>query len=321
MVLSEFSLIQRYFSQGTAQRADVRLGVGDDAALLLVPDGCELVMSLDTLVSGIHFPDDAAPADIAHKTLAVNLSDMAAMGAEPAWMMLALTLPEVNEAWLEQFSQGMRQLANEYGVTLVGGDTTRGPLTISVQISGLVPAGQALQRRGAQPGDRIYVTGQLGDAAVGLQLAQGRCQLDIDDVQRDYFLRRLHRPRPQVAAGVALRGLASAAIDISDGLIADLGHVLEMSGVGASLDVDQLPVAAVVRKTPEWWRLPLTAGDDYELCFTVTPGFAAQAEQRLRQLACPCVCIGTIDTGLGLRLTCQGREIDTQQLQGYRHFG
>ncbi len=321
MPLSEFSLIQRYFSQGTARRADVRLGVGDDAALLAAPGGDELAMSMDTLVSGVHFPEDTPPADIAYKALAVNLSDMAAMGAEPAWMLLALTLPEVNEHWLEQFSQGLRQLASAHGVTLVGGDTTRGPLSISVQITGRVPAGQALRRRGARPGDSIYVTGQLGDAGVGLQLAQGRCPLALDDGQRDYFLQRLHRPTPRVAAGLALRGLASAAIDISDGVIADLGHILDASGVGARVDVEQLPVAAAVGEMAEWWRLPLTAGDDYELCFTAPPERAAGVAQRFGRLACPCARIGVIDSGSGLRLFHRGAGIDIQALKGYRHFG
>ncbi|MFC1748765.1 thiamine-phosphate kinase [Pseudomonadota bacterium] len=320
MALSEFSLIQRYFSQGTAQRADVRLGVGDDAAILLPPADHELVMSLDTLVSGVHFPVDTTPADIAYKALAVNLSDMAAMGATPAWMMLGLTLPEVNDVWLQQFTDGMRQLANEHNVALIGGDTTRGPLTVSVQINGFVPTGQALRRQGAAPGDRVYVTGQLGDAGIGLQLALNNCTFDLDSVESEYHLQRLHRPTARVAAGTALRGLASSCIDISDGLFADLGHILESSGVGASLNIDQLPASKAVKQIDEWWRLSLTAGDDYELCFTVPEALVAEVEQQLIKLACPCTCIGIIEAEPGIRMNDQGRPVSIEQLKGYQHF-
>lgn len=320
MALSEFSLIQRYFSQGTAQRADVRLGVGDDAAILIPPQDHELVMSLDTLVSGVHFPADTSAADIAYKALAVNLSDMAAMGAIPAWMMLGLTLPEVSESWLQQFSEGMCELARLHNVALIGGDTTRGPLTISVQINGFVPTGQALCRQGAKAGDRIYVTGQLGDAGIGLQLALNNCGIDLEAEEQDYYLQRLNRPVPRVEVGTQLRGLASSCIDISDGLVGDLGHILKASNVGASLNVECLPVAQVVKQMDDWWALPLTAGDDYELCFTVPEQFAAQVEERLNKQVCPFSCIGMIEAAPGIRLINQGSPLEMEQLKGYQHF-
>ncbi len=321
MGTSEFALIKRYFSDGMAARSDVLLGVGDDAALLLPVVGESLALSLDTLVAGVHFPVTTSAENIGYKTLAVNLSDMAAMGAEPAWMLLGLTLPTVDELWLQGFCQGLSQLAAEHQVALVGGDTTRGPLTISLQICGFVPASQALRRDGAQAGDLIYVTGQLGDAGVGLQLALARCELILEPSRRDYFISRLERPTPRIAAGLALRGVATAAIDISDGLAGDLGHILTASGVGATLNVDALPVAAEVKAlSQEWWWLPLTAGDDYELCFTVAAGRQEEVERAMRQSGSPITCIGQIDTESGLRLQRGSGETIVNRAEGYQHF-
>lgn len=267
MALGEFDLIRRYFtSLGVAE--GVALGVGDDGAVLDIPPGHQLVSVMDTLVAGVHFPEDTAPFDIGYRALAVNLSDLAAMGAEPRWFTLALTLPKADEAWLAGFAAGLRSLAERFGIALVGGDTTRGPLTITVQAEGLVPRGQVLKRSGARPGDGIYVTGTLGDAAAGLALHQGRLQADGDTAA---FLRsRFFRPEPRVQTGLALRGLATACIDVSDGLLQDLGHVLAASGVGAKLDVDRLPLSAALDVLPrqEAVKLALSAGDDYELCFT-----------------------------------------------------
>ncbi|MDZ4261477.1 MAG: thiamine-phosphate kinase [Pseudomonadota bacterium] len=321
MGISEFALIKRYFSDGMAARSDVLLGVGDDAALLLPAAGQSLALSLDTLVAGVHFPVTTSAENIGYKTLAVNLSDMAAMGAEPAWMLLGLTLPTVDELWLQGFCYGLSQLAAEHQVALVGGDTTRGPLTISLQICGFVPASQALRRDGAQAGDLIYVTGQLGDAGVGLQLALARCELMLEPNRRDYFISRLERPTPRVAAGLALRGVATAAIDISDGLAGDLGHILTASGVGATLNVDALPVAVEVKAlSREWWDLPLTAGDDYELCFTVPAGREPALERALRQSGCAVTCIGQIETEPGLRLQHDSGEAILNRTKGYQHF-
>ena len=271
MTLSEFDLIQRFFSDCGTARGDVLVGVGDDAALLRVPAGMDLAVTLDAMVEGVHFLPDTDPTSLGHKVLAVNLSDLAAMGADPAWITLSLTLPASDPSWLASFSDGFCALARRAGVRLVGGDTTRGPLTISVAAKGLVPAGRALHRAGARGGDLIFVTGSLGDAGLGL-----RTRLDGVDVEDpDYLLHRLERPEPRLAVGRALRGLATAAIDISDGLAADLGHVMSASGVGAIVELGRLPcsksVAAFLTRTGDW-SLPLSSGDDYELCFTVPPG-------------------------------------------------
>lgn len=321
MSTSEFALIKRYFSDGMAARSDLLLGVGDDAALVTPAVGQSLALSLDTLVAGVHFPVTTSPENIGYKTLAVNLSDMAAMGAEPAWMLLGLTLPEVDELWLQGFCRGLSQLAAEHRVALVGGDTTRGPLTISLQICGFVPASQALRRDGAQVGDLIYVTGQLGDAGLGLQLALARCEVTLEPTRRDYFISRLERPTPRIAAGLALRGLATAAIDISDGLAGDLGHILTASAVGATLNVDALPLAAEVRGMGhEWWNLPLTAGDDYELCFTVAAGRAEEAERAMSQCGCAVTCVGRIEAEPALRLQRGSGEEIVNRAEGYQHF-
>ncbi len=321
MGLSEFDLITRFFNHQRVRHSGVELGIGDDAAVVSVPSGQSLVMSMDTLVAGVHFPVDTPAEDIAYKALAVNLSDMAAMGAEPNWLLLALTFPEVDEAWLTAFSRRLSQLADEYNLTLIGGDTTRGPLTISVQINGLVPQGQALTRSGAQAGDLIYVTGQLGDAGLGLKLVLDELKVEWPSARRDYFIQRLQRPLPRVNVGLLLRGLATAAIDISDGLLADLRHILETSKVAASINIENIPVADEVRAlTGEWWQLPLTAGDDYELCFTVPEEKIALLEQQLNSVNVPCHCIGRIEPGAGMKVLHNGMNVDTNNMKGFLHF-
>jgi len=324
MGLSEFDLITRYFGQGGAlnqRRSDVELGIGDDAAIVNVPAGQSLVMSLDTLVSAVHFPEDTPAEDIAYKALAVNLSDMAAMAAEPNWLLLGLTLPQADAAWLEGFSRGLSQLANQYGLALIGGDTTHGPLAVSIQVNGLVPQGQALKRSGARPGDLIYVSGQLGDAGLGLKLALAELDIELRPQRREYFLQRLNRPTPRLELGLALRGLATAAIDVSDGLLADLGHILKASGVGATINLEQLPMADEVRGLSEqWWCVPLTAGDDYELCFTLPADKQAEFEQAIQAVECSCSCIGRINVEPGLSLLLDGCSIDKENLKGYLHF-
>jgi len=327
MGLSEFELITRYFGQSgglNQRRPDVELGIGDDAAIVNIPAGQSLVMSLDTLVSGVHFPDNTSAEDVAYKALAVNLSDMAAMAAEPSWLLLGLTLPQADAAWLEDFSRGLGQLTSRYGVALIGGDTTHGPLTISVQVNGLVPQGQALKRNGARPGDLIYVSGQLGDAGLGLKLVLGELGsqgIELSPSRSQYFLQRLNRPTPRVELGLALRGLATAAIDVSDGLLADLGHILKASGVGATINIEQLPVADELHALPEQqWQLPLTAGDDYELCFTLPADKQVAFEQALQAVECPCTYIGQIVAETGLTLLLHGSDIDSENLKGYLHF-
>lgn len=321
MPLSEFQLIQHYFQAHAAGRDDVVLGIGDDAALVTPHPDCELVLAIDTLVAGVHFPLDTDAADIGYKLLAVNLSDLAAMGAEPSWMTLALTLPESDSQWLEKFSQGLFELADQYGVAIIGGDTTRGPLTLSLQAHGQLPGGSALQRSGARPGDSVFVTGVLGGAAIALAALQGEFELSPDEM--DHCRARLDRPTPRLAVGQALRGIATAAIDISDGLMADLGHIAGQSGVGAEIVADQLPLDVIESASLSAERhrqLALTVGDDYELCFTAPDS----AIEKIRAIAfssdCSITEIGKITASESVRVVdWQGKPIELQ-LDGYQHF-
>jgi thiamine-monophosphate kinase len=269
---SEFDLIARYFSRPVRTAS---LGVGDDAALIRTAPGAELAVSSDMLVSGRHFFPDVDPVRLGHKALAVNLSDLAAMGAAPKWALLSLALPEADDAWLSGFAEGFFSMADRFGVELVGGDTTCGPLNISVTIMGEVVAGQALRRDGARPGDDVWVSGELGGAALAVRHALGEADLAPDEAV--YCRDRLEIPEPRIALGLDLLGLAHAAIDVSDGLAADLGHILERSSLGADIVLSSLPVAAPVRaRLPGALACLLAGGDDYELCFTAAPERAPQ---------------------------------------------
>ena len=316
----EFSLIDRIRQRTAQNRDDVRLGIGDDAALLAVPSGQELAVAVDTMVEGVHFPHGTAPADIGWKALAVNLSDLAAMGATPAWAFLALTLPNADEAFIDGLADGFAQLAQTYRLALVGGDTTRGALTVSVAVHGFVPPGKALTRAGAQVGDAVLVTGTLGDAAAGLRLLQ---QSHHSDAQSNYLIARLHRPTPRIAAGLALRERASACIDVSDGLLADLGHICAASGVGAEIEAALLPRSSALLDRFDDARsrdFALSGGDDYELCFTVPPQRVASVQADLAKLGCGATRIGRIVEGEGVKV----RDADGQWLepaqQGWDHF-
>ncbi|MCB1876671.1 MAG: thiamine-phosphate kinase [Chromatiales bacterium] len=317
MSVSEFQLIQRYFSSLGQSRGDVILGIGDDCALLRPRPEEALAVSIDTLVEGVHFSPGDDPESLGHKALAVNLSDLAACGAEPAWATLAIALPGVNTErlqWLAGFASGFDALARRYGVSLVGGDTTRGALSITVQVHGFVPDALALRRDGAREGDGIYLSGMVGDAALALRRRQG---VDIGGGDFSDLEARLHRPEPRLALGSQLRGVATAAIDVSDGLAADLGHILERSGVGATLDLSALPlspiVAAFVTRHDDW-ALPLSGGDDYELCFTASN----QHRARLAQLGCHR--IGRVTAEPGLRCLRPDGEIFAPLVSGYEHF-
>jgi thiamine-monophosphate kinase len=316
--LSEFSLIQKYFTRATPGAV---LGVGDDAALVRVGSGMELAISTDMLVSGTHFFADADPYLLGHKALAVNLSDMAAMGAQPRWATLAISLPAEEDAWLERFSAGFFALADEYHVELIGGDTTQGPLNLSVTILGEVPQGQALRRDAAQVGDEIWVSGKLGDAALALARLQGK--LVLDEASFGATVAALHRPAPRVALGMALRGMAHSAIDLSDGLLADLGHILERSKVAAELRFDKLPLSPHL--TPYLAQAlgkqcALAGGDDYELCFTAPASRHAEIEKLSAQLDLPLNCIGRIVAGTGCWVrAADGSEITIRET-GYDHF-
>lgn len=321
-MLSEFEIIRRYFTQ---EYSSAVLGVGDDAALVRLAEGMELAVSTDMLVSGQHFFEDTGPFRLGHKALAVNLSDMAAMGAKPLWATLALALPEslikTGETWLQHFAAGFFELAKIHHVELVGGDTTCGPLNICVQIMGEVPAGKALRRSGARPGDEIWVSGYLGDAALALAHEQKRIRLEPEEIRA--CQPALLEPVPRVELGQALIGLAHSAIDISDGLMADLGHILESSGVGAIIQISKTERSAVMKKyLPDSLALGclLAGGDDYELCFTAP---ASQHETVVllgRQLAIPLSCIGHVTAGAGLTVLDEKNESITLAVKGYDHF-
>lgn len=322
--MSEFSLIQRYFTRATPGAI---LGVGDDAALVRVGNGMELAVSTDMLVSGTHFFADADPFMLGHKALAVNISDMAAMGAQPRWATLALALPAEDDAWLERFSAGFFALADAYQVELIGGDTTRGPLNLSVTILGEVPQGKALRRDGAQPDDEIWVSGKVGDAALALAHVQRR--LVLDDASFTATSAALHRPVPRVALGIALRGIASSAIDVSDGLLADLGHILERSGVAAAIQFDTLPVSLHLRRYLAQTQglaqalgrqCALAGGDDYELCFTAPVARHADVEKLAAQLGLPLGCIGKIGVGAGCIVRAADGSVMKFERAGYDHF-
>lgn len=308
---SEFALIDRYFRRPTRHTV---LGVGDDGAIVRPSPGMELVISTDMLVSGTHFLPDTNPEDLGWKTLAVNVSDMAAMGAQPRWALLAAALPAATESWIEKFARGFFACADEFGIDVVGGDTTRGPRNFCVTIFGEVPVGQALLRSGAREGDDIWVSGRPGRAALGLAHLQGRVMLE--EAARIECLAALQRPQPRVALGLALRGIAHAAIDVSDGLLADLGHILDESKVSAHLSIPVLPPAGLERDCL------LAGGDDYELVFTTAPEKRADIEALSGQLGLVLTRIGGVRGGVSPRLTlCEpdGTPIEIDQL-GYDHF-
>lgn len=312
----EFDLIEAIRARTSTTRGDVALGIGDDAALLEVPAGRQLVACTDSMVAGVHFPADAAPADIGWKALAVNLSDLAAMAAEPAWALLALTLPNADAGFVEAFADGFAALARAGGVALVGGDTTSGPLAVTVTALGSLPQGQALRRDGARAGDLVCVTGTLGDAAGALRL-HGTDSTDAT------LRGRMARPQPRIAIGIGLRGIATSCIDVSDGLVADLGHVCSASGVAAELEVEALPVSpslAAAFPRDEARVLALSGGDDYELCFTVPPAQLAALETLANAGGCAITRIGRIVAGSGVSVRdAAGRELKIEHA-GWEHF-
>ena len=330
MALSEFSLIDRFFRAPRMSAADssVNLGIGDDAALVTVPPGHQLVVCADTLVQGVHFLETIAARDLGYRALAVNLSDIAAMAAEPRWYTLCLTMPELDERWLHQFCLGLVDAAAGGGLSLIGGDTTAGPLAVSLQLLGLVEPGQCVTRSGAQPGDWVYVTGSLGDAAAGLAqlrmaaVASKQGAASPRSAHQQYLIDRFHRPSPRVAEGALLRGKASSCIDISDGLLADLGHICTQSAVGARIEASSLPLSPALRALApaEALAYALTGGDDYELCFTVPPDRRRQLETLLAAEGCRFACIGTMVDGSGVVCVDQHGVPIEGQPAGYEHF-
>ncbi len=313
--LSEFALIERFFRPLSAESAFLRCGIGDDCAVLAPAVGEELLLSVDTLVESVHFPEHYPAEALARRALAVCVSDLAAAGASPRAFTLTLTAPQLDEVWLAGFSATLAAEAARYGMALAGGDTTRGPLCITLQVMGVAPRGAALLRSGAKLGDRIYVSGTLGDARAALAV------LDVNepDADQQQWLRRYHQPEPRLALGQALRGIASAAIDISDGLAADLGHILRCSGVGATVRLASLPLSAALAGHPSALDYALSGGDDYELCFTAPPQHAAAIAALAETLQLPLSYIGDIAAEPGLRcIDAQGG--DYCPAAGYQHF-
>ena len=314
----EFNLIHQHFKRST-QHTD--LGVGDDAALISVANGMQLAVSSDMLVAGTHFFDDCDPYQLGWKVLAVNLSDMAAMGAQAKWATLALALPNINNTWLNAFSEGFFACASEFNIDLIGGDTTRGALAISVQIMGEVPNGHAIKRSGAQIGDDIWVSGDLGSAAIGLAHLQNKILLSGDTLS--ICLKALHMPVPRLALGLALRDIATSCIDISDGLLADLGHILEASNCGASLDLATIPCLDALKQNlhdTQIQALLLAGGDDYELCFTATKTQRTAIEHIAKQLNLPLSLIGEIQANNDLQVMYEQQKINVSK-KGFDHFG
>jgi thiamine-monophosphate kinase len=318
-VASEFDIIRKYF---TREAPSAALGVGDDCALLQPDPRMLLAVSTDMLTAGIHFFPDAEPGKLGHKALAVNLSDLAAMGAGPRWATLAIALPEADEKWIAAFAQGFFRLAGRWRTELIGGDTTRGPLAISVTVMGEVPAGLALRRDAAQAGDDIWLSGATGEAALALAHLKGRVKLE--GAALEACLIRLHTPDPRVDLGVRLRGLARSAIDVSDGLLADLGHILEASRVGAELVLDKLPRARAIADCPDKALAEdclLAGGDDYELLFTAPKLKRAQIEAVGRGLEIPLALIGAVAPGDSVvRLRDARGKLVSRRRKGFDHF-
>ncbi len=319
--MSEFDLIRRYFS-ASRPNDSLLLAVGDDCAVTRVPEGHQLAITTDTLVEHTHFLPTITPADLAYKTVAVNLSDLAAMGATPQWVSLALTLNHLDHAWLAQFSQSLFATLDEYQVALIGGDTTKGQLTLTLTAQGFLPQGKGLFRHNAKLGDKIYVSGTLGDSAAGLNLLLN--YQNASSPAEQYLIRRHLRPTPRVALGQHLLDYANAAVDISDGLLADLGHILHRSQCGATLALERLPlspelVAQVGLKQAQDYAL--CGGEDYELCFTVPAEKQAAVEAMAAALAVPICCIGQIDGAAGaLKLTEHGKPVALPTQFGFDHF-
>ena len=317
--MDEFSLINSFFKSIPHKREDVIFGIGDDAACLKIPSGMELLVSSDSLVSGVHFETSWSAYDIACRAVMVNVSDIAAMGASPCWLTLALTLPTLDTKWLELFSQGLKDSLIRYNIALVGGDTTRGPLSMTLTIHGLVPEGKAIRRSGASPGDIIYVSGELGGAALALDFLAGK---SINDIDKALLMKKLLHPEPRVDLGCYLQAFATAAIDISDGLSADLNHLCVASHVGAVLSLDSIPVHPLVKKYCKNNALDvaLSGGDDYELCFSIPPKNEEQFLISLAKSGLTCYPIGVFEKNQGMRITNLNGESTPMDARGYSHF-
>jgi thiamine-monophosphate kinase len=320
--MKEFNVIEDFFKAKSIQRKDVIIGIGDDGAVTRVPQGQALVTTTDTLLSGVHFLADTPPHAIAQKAIAVNLSDLAAMGAEPAWISLSLSLPSIDTDWLEAFSNGLQEYAVYYSVQLIGGDTVQGPLAITITAQGFVPFEQAITRSKAKPGDSVYVTSTLGDAGLGLHIAQKKCVLDNLEHQ-NYLLKRLNYPTPRLSVGTSLRRIASACIDISDGLVSDIQHILKASQCGATIHVDKLPISQALKESVACSQAidyALSAGDDYELLFTVSEEQKGHLETTLASANTHATYIGHLTGKAGKLELRQADKPYKYSAKGYEHF-
>lgn len=319
--MKEFDLIGRYFSNSGHKRKDVVIGIGDDCAVTTVPENQQLAVTTDTLVSGVHFLSDAPAKSVAYKTVAVNLSDLAAMGAEPAWISLSLSLPEVNQTWLDEFAAGLYELTQYYSVQLIGGDTVKGPMALTITAQGFIPPGSELTRSNAKPGDWVYVTGTLGDAGAGLDILKN--VLNVSGEAKDVLINRHYFPTPRVAVGTAIRRIATSCIDISDGLLSDLKHILKASECGANIHVERLPLSRALTSavSPEQAiEYALSAGDDYELIFTVGEEQRGSLETSLASTNVKATCIGQLTGQPGvLSLMRNNEKYTPQNPSGYEH--
>ena len=319
--MKEFDLIGRYFNSGGHQRKDVIVGIGDDCAVTLVPENQQLAITTDTLIGGVHFLMDSPAKSVAYKAVAVNLSDLAAMGAEPAWISLSLSLPEVEESWLEDFAAGLYELTRFYSVQLIGGDTVRGPMAMTITAQGFVPPGSQLRRNEAKPGDWVYVTGSLGDAGAGLDILKG--ELEANGEAKEFLIKRHLYPTPRVAAGTALRRIANSCIDVSDGLLSDLLHILNASKCGATVHVDRLPLSRGMQDTVDTEKAieyALSAGDDYELIFTVSEEQKGNLETSLSSTNVKVTCIGQLNGHCGqVELKKNGERYNLPEQFGFEH--
>jgi len=317
--MDEFLLIDTFFKSIPVSRTDVHVGIGDDAACLKIPSNTDLLVTTDTLIDGVHFLKAWSPYDIAYRSVMVNVSDIAAMGGAPSWMTLALTLPDIDESWLHSFSSGLKDAAGKYHIALVGGDTTRGPLSITITMHGFVPQGKAVRRIDAKPNDKIYVSGELGAAALAVNFLTND---GLSETDRAVLMKQLWHPTPRVDLGEALLKDASAAIDISDGLSADLNHLCRGSGVGALIQAKAVPIHPLVLEHQKTAALDfvLGGGDDYELCFTIPPKNESSFRRWLIKKELTCYCIGVIEAEPGLRLQISDGSIQSLAVSGYNHF-
>lgn len=318
--MKEFDLIKQFFTKQRIKHKEVILGIGDDCAVIAPLANQNIVVTTDTLVAGVHFPLDTPPRAIGHKSVAVNFSDIAAMGAMPSWISLALTLPKVDEDWLSEFCNGVFELCEYYNVELIGGDTTQGPLSITITAQGVIPEGSYLTRSGASKGDWLYVTGEIGDAALALQHIFGK--VVVESASFNAIKNKLDYPKPRVLAGQILREYASSAIDLSDGLIADLGHICQASNVGANVVLDALPLSKILRDSlliDDAINLALSGGDDYELLFTVAEDNKVGLETALSHAGISVTCIGQINASQTISTTLKKKSVSIKTA-GFQHF-